>query len=104
MLRAGDTAAWLGAGHGGRAAHEGGEAGAGEAAQGVDTHRVGPAHSGLAATLVNIQAESSCRLESCPADTLPAVTLGVVGAVEVGFAESSHLGRLTGNIAVTGES
>ena len=42
-------------------------------------------------------------MEARPADALPSVTLRVVGAVEVGFAESSHLGGLAGNITVTGE-
>ena len=43
-------------------------------------------------------------MEARPADTLASVTLGVVGAVKVRFAQSSHLGSFTGNIAITGES
>ena len=107
MLRAGDTAAGLGAGHGGRTAHEGGEAGAGEAAQGVDTHGVVPAHPRLGRALVHIQTQRPGSSEpgprekrndyilqdfcddifqvnmSLPAHTLALLALCIVGAVEV---------------------
>ena len=103
MLRAGDTAAGLGAGHGGRAAHEGGEAGAGEAAQGVDTHGVVPAHPRLGRALVHIQTQRPGSSEpgpgekrhdlyrdfifqvnmSLPAHTLALLALCIVGTVEV---------------------
>ena len=43
-------------------------------------------------------------MEAWPADALTSVTLGIVGAVKVGFAQSSHLGGFTGNIPITGES
>ena len=99
-----DSQAGLRAGGGGRVTHEGGEAGAGEAAESVDTDGVDPADAGAGLALVNIQTESSGSREASLALALSAHTLRVVGAVKVGLAESSDLGGLTGNISVSGKS
>ena len=103
VLRTLDAHTRLGAGGGGGAAHEGGEAGAGEGARSIDTHGIGAAHQGVGATLVHVKAEGPGSGEALPADALAGLALGVVGAVKVGLAQGPDLGGLTCDVAIAGE-
>ena len=72
-----------------------------EAAYGVGTGSLRSTHSGGLLTFVDVDAEGPVGLEPGPAAAGPVLTaLGVVGAVKVGLAAGSNLGRLAAGAAV----
>ena len=74
---------------------------AGEASVGVDTVRVGAAHTRCAGTLIDVHAERALRFEPVPTDAGGSVDAGgIVGAVKVRGADCADVGGLAGEAAI----